>query len=203
MEGLRLACLYSHSCTRATALKMNKKLAMFFKKKRPSQSEISLIIEDIMRLNSFKDYKIIAEILDKEPLEQEVVMSYWLGINNQKMEKLNHNFITLKKLKALLENNHLVDEAVNLMLNCAISFGKVIEPGIQRARVWNSGFFYEEGNIIFKGEQNKSIAVDFLPKVARGDLLSIHFGKAREKISYEQAETLKQTSLKDLELLNY
>jgi len=202
MQGLKLACLYSYGCTRAIALNMNRKLAVFLKNKKPSQSEINLIITEIMRLNSFKGYQAIAKTLNKEPFEKEIVIGYWLGSDNHNLERLNHNFITVTKLKTILKSNCLVDEVINTMLGCAISFGRIIELGLKRARICGSGFLYKDASIVFEEKQNKSIAIDFLPKAKNGDLVSIHFGKAREKISQKQTEILKQNSLRTLKILN-
>jgi len=191
MENLRLACLYSYGCKMVETQNAQKLLFDFIQGKGVSEQDVMQVVQ---KLQSYPAYRAIAIFGDrKEILEETIIRNYWLGDRIPKskdLRKLNHNFATLEKVRVL---RRYID------LKCAISFGRVIKKNSDKIEVTQMGLRYQGNQIIFK-DSRVSIDKGFIgtQKIKKGDIISIHLGSAREKISQKQAETLRNITLEAL-----
>lgn len=194
MENLKLACLYSYGCTMVETQNAQRLLFDFIKGKDVSKGDV---IQVIQKLQSYSAYRAIAIFGNRRQiLEETTIRAYWLGDKNPKSKKLrelNHNFATLEKIKVL---NRLID------LRCAISFGTVIKKNSDRIEVIETRLRYKSKRIVFR-DKRESVNKGFLDtrNIKKGDIISIHLGSAREKISQNQAETLRDITLEALKIL--
>ena len=194
MENLKLACLYSYGCKMIETQNAQRLLFDFIQGKDVPEEDV---IQVIQRLQSYPAYRAIAIFGDrKEILEETTIRNYWLGDRNPKSEdlrNLNHNFATLEKIRVL---RRYID------LKCAISFGTVIKKNSDKIEVTQTSLGYQGNQIIFR-DSRVSIDKGFLntQKIKKGNMISIHLGSAREKISQKQAETLRSITLEALKFL--
>lgn len=212
-KGIRLGCLYSYGCNGTKRIKTipfkeaDSCLLRIIRAKNVDLDKISKIISS---LDSYPFYINIArrrgEAVFPNSISENVVRSFWLGkevAGNDNFVRYTHNFSTLGKIKVIKGegDKHLQDKIVDLLLDCAISFAKVILKGANSARVLNHGLICKNGTIIFNEDRQKTVDIKFLDGVKRDDLVSVHLDIARERISQAQAENLKKITLKALELL--
>jgi len=199
MDGRKLACLYSYGCTRATSLGVNDQLLRYIKKR---DFDVSPIIE---KLFSFSRYQKIAQLIGSEDcFNERVLRAYWLG---DRRENLPHNFFThnfsmLAKFRDINADEHLPALMLYEMLDCAVSFGRVLAPDDINKKVWvvNQRLLYQSGKV-FWGEKVREVNTIFIRNPQKGNIVSIHLAIAREKISRRQAETLKNITLEALKTL--
>lgn len=198
-KGLRLACLYSYGCTQAIRLRIDELLLNYIQDCNFS----SEIIPSIKKLLSFPGYQRISKLIEiKDYFDEKVVRAYWLGDKQSEIACLTHNFVTLARFRSIFADEHLSDETAKKVLDCAVSFGRVIEVNNKEADVLNQRLLYKKGKVVFSEEQRK-IDTSFLTGTGlqKGDLVSIHLGIAREIISQEQSENIKNTTLRALKTL--
>jgi len=199
MDGLKLACLYSYGCTRATGLGVNDQLLRYIKKR---DFDVSPIIK---KLFSFPRYQMISQMIGSDDcFNERVLRVYWLGDGRDNLPYIffTHNFSTLAKFRDINSDEHLPALILYEMLDCAVSFGRIlaIDDANKRARVVNQRLLYQSGKVVW-GEKVRKVSTIFIKNPKKGDIVSIHLAIAREKISRRQAETLKNITLETLKTL--
>lgn len=201
MNGIRLACLYSYGCQQVERKKVGKYLLSFLRTQKPKKKERDFIIKILKDLQSYIGYCHIKGLKkQKNPFTENTIRAYWLGDRSLETNNFNHNLTTLEKFKSIRISEHLPDWIIEGMLDCAISFGKVTKVFLDKAEVSNHRLLYEDGKVVFK-TKTKDIDTIFIDNLEKGDLISIHWAIAREKISQDQAESLKIVTLKVLQTL--
>lgn len=194
MNGLKLACLYSYKCTRATSLGINDQLLEYI-----DNSNLD-IVPMIKKLLSYPGYqKISGFTKEGNCFAVKVVRAYWLG-DRRGLVELSHNFATLEKFKEINADEHLSTWIIKEMLDCAISFGKVLELSSKKAKILNQRLLYKGGRVVF-GAETREVDTRFVANLKEGDLVSIHLAIAREKISKAKTETLKNITKEALRIL--
>ena len=159
-----------------------------------------MIISLLKKLTSYLGYQAIAKLIKKDyycgEFDERIVRAYWLG--NRKIY-FNHNLAVLEQFTIINADEHLSVETAKEKLDCAISFGEVVEVDLKqkKAQVLNQGFLYEKGRVIFRRETRK-VDILFIPDIKKGDWVSVHRGFIREKISQEQTVILKEITLRAL-----
>jgi len=203
MEGIRIACLYSYGCNKTTLLGVNPKLLAFVSNPKPGKDEVSEICSILNKLIPYPAYRSLANIAGQgDCFDESIVRVYWFGnqcLASRQGHRLNHNQWALNKVKEIRNQHGLTEKATNLVLDCTISWGEVVSKNKTKLRVKNHRFLCQRRKIFF-GEQEREIEVGFIKKVRPGNLISIHLGIARERISKAQAGTLKQTTLEALRI---
>lgn len=197
MAGLKRACLYSYKCEKATKLGINDQLLGYVQNYSRSLEKKILMISLLKKLTSYLGYQAIAKLVKKDDcFDERVVGAYWLG--NRRLY-LNHNLAVLEQFAIVNADEHLSVQTVKEKLDCAISFGEVVEidPNQKKAQVLNQGFLYKKGKVIL-GTELREFDTLFLPDLKKRDLVSIHQKIIREKISQKQARTLEDITLKAL-----
>lgn len=195
-KGMRVACLYSYGCQRTKIFKADKVLLEFLKDHNPSIPEIWQIQSILQKLEPWPFYQKIAAYKNGRPLDEKVVRIHWLGTSFFGLETnkdLIHNFLVLRKIRGI--GSHLPKEILESMINCLVSFGKVIKiknkEGLLKV---------EHQTVLFKKEKfrfdrrKEEIGRGFVEEVNHGELVSIHWGLAREVISGQEAETLERVT---------
>ncbi len=180
MDGLRLACLYSYDC-QAVKLLLDANQNLFDFIHNPNLNKAS-VLPFLKKLVPYPIYCSIAASKKKDCFDEEVVRTYWFE---------HHNEYVLQKIKDI---KHLSDMAVNLLLNCAVSFGKV-----SGKIVICKTLIYKRGRIIV-AERERKIEMGFVD-VKNGDLISVHLGIAREKIFENQARIIENTTSEALKVI--
>lgn len=203
MNGLRLACLYSFKCERATKLGINDQLLDYVQNyKNYSRSLVKkvLITSLLKQLISYQGYQGIAGLLGKgdDCFEKRIIRAYWLG--DKKLEHFNHNSAVLESFNTINADEHMPVLMAEEKLDCGISFGEVIEISSEKAKVSNQRLLYKKGRV-FWGEETREIDTMFVPNLKKGDLVSVHRAIAREKISKNRAKTLENITRKALQTL--
>jgi len=201
-KGLKRACLYSCcGCWQVEKMGVGKELLSFFKRESPGKKQCEFIIKILKNLHPYKGYCLIRSLKGlKSPFNPNVVRDYWLGDEKLETYNLSHNFATLARFREINSDEHLPDWIVNKMLDCAISFGKIIKVGSEKSRVLNYRLLYKKGRVVF-GKETREVDAGFVNDFKKGDLVSIHWGIAREKISREQAKTLRDVTSKAIKTL--
>lgn len=201
-EGLKLACKYCCAgCDRVKLKRVGAHLLAFLRNQTPERSECAFMIKVLKNLGPYNDYCLIRELKgETSPFETTVVRAYWLGDKSLEPDNLNHNFATLEQFKTIKTREHWPDWIIEGILDCCVSFGEVIEVGQEKAKVLNHRLLYKEGKIIL-GTKTREVDRNFIDGLKKGDLVSIHWGIAREKISQEQTETLEVITKKALKTL--
>lgn len=197
-EGLKLACLYSYGCQQIKRMGAGKKLLNFFKRENPTEKECDFIIEILKKLQSYRGYCLNGLKIQRSPFDLNVVRAYWLG--DSESDNLSHNFATLARFREINSDEHLPDWIANSILDCAVSFGKIIEVGSKKPRVLNYRLLYKTGRVFFRAE-TREVNTRLVDNLQKGDLVSIHWAIAREKISQKQAKTLHVTIKKAIKTL--
>lgn len=198
MKGIRIACLYSYGCERATSLGINNQLFEYIQNRNLNLEKKDLIVSMVKKLLSYPGYQKISALTKRgNCFAEKVVKGYWLSDKNLERVDLTHNFATLEKFKAISADQHLPAWIVKKMLDCAISFGEVIKVDREKAEVSNRRLLFKEGEVVL-GKETREVDTKFVDSLKEGDLVSIHLGIAREKISKVQAKTLENMTLKAL-----
>ena len=173
MRNLKLCCLYSYGCRMAEEKGINGLLLNHIEKESVPQEEL---IRALQELQSFSGYKLIAKLKrKKDPFDEVVVRSYWLGDRNQQF-LINHNIATLEKIRIL---------GIKNLVDCAVSCAKIAGFYSDAIEVFETGLFY--------GSRERRLDFGFLDrkKIKKGLFVSVHLGIAREIISKQQAKILK------------
>lgn len=198
-KGLRRACLYSCcGCYQVERKGLGKELLDFLKRKSPGKKQCEFIIKILKNLHPYKGYCLIRDLKGlRSPFNPNVVRDYWLGDNKLETYNLSHNFATLAQFREINSDEHLPDRIANSIFDCAVSFGEIIEVGLKKSRVLNYRLLYKKGRVVFR-EEIREVDTRFVDNLQKGDLVSIHWAIAREKISESQAKNLKDSTLKAL-----
>lgn len=201
MEGIKLACLYSYGCQQVKRKGVGEYLLNFLGTQKPKKKERDFIIKILKDLQSYTGYCHIKGLKkQKNPFTENTVRAYWLGDRRSETNKSNHNLTTLEKFKSIKTNEHLLDWIMKEMLDCAISFGEVIKVDSKKAEILNHRLLLKDGRIIF-GKETREVDTIFISKLKKGDLVSIHWCIARERISQDQAENIRDITLEALKIL--
>lgn len=178
-DGLKIACLYSYDCQAVKLLNANQKLFDFIH----SQNSNKALVQPFLRkLIPYPVYCLIAKLEKKNYFDEEVVRTYWFE---------HHNEHILQKIKDI---GYLSVMAANLVLNCAVSFGRV-----SGKIVVCKTLIYKKEKIIL-AEQERKVKMNFV-NAKNGNLVSVHLGIAREKISKNQAKIIENTTLEALKVI--
>ena len=202
MDGIQIACLYSWGCQTTKILNVENALSDFLKKPYPAPDETNHIAAILEKLEPQSAYRRNG-ILNKRDdfLNEHLIRGYWLGnfiSANVIIETTQtHNYQVLEKIKRLKDKNELKKEAIEKLLDCFVTVGLIIEANSDNLSVFHLKLLVEDGEIIL-GRQRENISKGFLSGVKRGDWVTTHVGSGREKISLEQAKTLKQNILEVL-----
>ena len=202
MNGLKLACLYSYKCERATNLKINDYLLGYLNNPNPGRKERNFIISLLKNLVSYYGYQGISELIGKRGgcFTERIVRAYWLGNKKLTFAHFNHNVSVLERFVVINADEHLSAQTATDILDCAVSFGEVLKVDQKRIKILNRRFLYKTGKIIF-GEETREIDTGFPSALKKGDIVSVHRAIAREKISKFQARTLEDISFEALKII--
>jgi len=201
MTGLQIGCLYSYGCRMARKTGVQDTLLAFIKGKKISEQDV---IRALQQLQSYPAYRLIANSRNRNNVfAKEIVQAYWFGDKfpvSREMRNLNHNFATLEKLILLEGFNTFSIEKVRLILDCSISFGKVLKLNSDRIEVVETGLMFKNGKVVFE-ERRRKVGVGFVSKrkINKRNIVSIHLGMAREIISGQTLDILQQTTKEALQ----
>jgi len=207
MVNLRLACLYSYDCRMAKEKGIQEILLdQINRKGNFSEKEV---IAALQELQSYPAYHLIATIKSQSDLFNEaVIRAYWFGDTDLRfkvLRTLNHNFATLEKIniKRMFRINFGSEEAKSL-LDCSISWGRVIKLNSDWVEVSETGLMYGAKRIILSTRKRK-VDSSFLDKkkIKKDSILSIHISMAREIIDSQQASLLDKRTLEALEAIKF
>ncbi|MFH1656455.1 MAG: DUF6390 family protein [Candidatus Nealsonbacteria bacterium] len=196
INGIRLGCLYSYGCNSADINNLNEDLLGFAKSL--SQESIDRAIIVLAHLDPYKNYQ---EDKLEEIFGEKRVITYWLGSLNCDFKETHNWYVLLDILRIQKESKHnLPDSLIQKLLDCSISYGKVIkilEDGWIVVRhfklvVRNGKFSWEA---IIKDKALESLAEG----IEEGDFVSIHLEIIREKISEDQIRIIEEKTRSVLE----
>lgn len=198
MNGVKLACLYSYGgCQQVEEKKIGKHFLSFFAKQNPKREEVAFIIKILRNLQPYGAYCQIRDLkAQKNPFSPKVVRAYWLGDRSIGSNSFNHNFAVLKKFRTINADEHLPAWIVEKLLDCAVSYGEVIKLDQEKAKVLNKRLLYKGGKVVW-GSGTREVDIRLIPNLnlKKGDLVSIHWAIAREKISQRQAKILQNITI--------
>ncbi len=197
MDGLKLASMYSYNCENAHLYGFSQQLKDFAEGKNSDAMKTKHCLEN---LDGYKFCEIIAKINDKEdPFDQGVISYYWKGIPDLKGE-LWHNYTTLipiLKMPIELIFASMVDE-------CLIHPARVIESSEQSFLIKYAPVIKTEIKLaVGVGEEKEKIINGSLFfNAVPGDLITIHYSTAIEKIDVDEFENLIRITERSLEKFN-
>lgn len=177
MEGLKINCLYAYGCDTATMLNLNDLFREFF---LGSRKDFEKVKSAIGQLDYFQKLTSIAKEKGKDIFSEKVAYEYWFE---------NHTEETIKKITLLKEKAKLQKDVINILLDSTISCAEAIDDGkfkIKRILFEDNHFYFSEDEITI----NSIMPLDF----KKGDLVSVHLGSIREKISEEQARIISEST---------
>lgn len=184
MEGLKINCLYAHGCNTAKMLGLDGIFELFLVGETSDQEEIKIAIS---KLDYFPELVSIAKEKGRDIFSEEVARIYWFE---------HHTKETLKKTLLLKEKASLKTEAVNILLDSVIYSGRVVENGrvaIKRIFFDTSFYFSEEEAVV-----DSVIPLD----LEKWDIVSLHLGKIRQKISSDQEDLVLKFNEKSVQEIN-
>lgn len=197
LKGLILACKYSWNCQTAEALGFQKKLFALACKKEISKEDEMKLEKVLQFFDPFRWYqKIALENQIKDPFDFKVVRFYWLGSPELKSQDW-HNYTTF--LRAPLKCLDL-----KLVLPCLVLPAKVEDPkekdGFLIVTSWQLSQSANGLGLL----PNKYFKIEnpFNLKLKKGDYVTVHFGKACEKITPKEAQKLLEITWKSLEKIS-
>ena len=195
MDGLNLAVLYSYGCDMGRVTGIDRNFLDFFKNPDSSEQKRKEIVSLLEGLNPYESYCSLADLMKcQDVFEEQVVRAYWLG-NGQIRKDLNHNFQVLTKILAMRIKRKLPVRAVNKMLDCLVSCGRILRVRPGRITILHHGLLCDRrGDYVWRKEK-REIESGFVKNPERGNLVSIHNFSAREKINRGQIRLLRETTL--------
>jgi len=201
-KGLIRTCLYvCCGCEQVRIKGVEKEIRDFLERESLIPKACENIIKILEKLHPYESYCQIKSLKGiKSPFNPNVVKDYWLGDSKLETYYLCHNFTTLARFREINSDEHLPDWIANEMLDCAISFGEILEIGSKKLKVLNHRLLYEKGRVFWRKEI-RDIDKGFVDNIQKGDLVSIHWAVAREKISQKQAQTLRDITIKAIKTL--
>lgn len=150
-------------------------------------------------------FRTLAQRLGLEnPFHEKVMKAYWLGqgVSSQNNAKrLTHNFERLQTIEKMRFGSKLTPEDVNKLLNCLISFGKVIESNFDELDILHYRVLWRYEKYYW-AVLKETIGKGFIVKAKPGKLISIHCGQARENIDAGQARWLEEITLNAIKAHN-
>ena len=215
MEGVKLACLYTIGCLESRRRGTDKIFSQFIKS--PSKSQLPLIVKKLMEFEPYFFYRLIAENNNLDSFQPEVVKAYWLGnellkeideriieqcfsrvsfTNPRDLERIwkivglinrkpHHNFSVIWTLK---KNKSLTPIILKKINECLIRSGVVMKVKRERVIVKTKRISFNEN--FYLENSLEELQKFFLKNLKKGDLVSFHFRKTREKIFPREAENL-------------
>lgn len=214
MKGEIITALYSFGCPELRQFGAENFIFGFLKDPTlPKLPQARTILE---RLEPYLFYQLIAKKNNLEPFDPRVVRAHWLGnellkeieerdikecfskisTHDTRILKLidltgglpHHNFDALWILKKVKKITADLQKEIN---DCMIRVGKVIEIKNDKILVETQGIVFDEFHLENTKEE---ISKFFLKEIKIGDYVSIHFGKARERITASIAKNLTRIS---------
>lgn len=209
MTGLKLACLYSFGCKRATKLGLNKKLKQFVENKAPTDQDKEKIEQNLQKLLTFPLYKELAEYLNLgNPFAAKTIKAHWLGEaigSDAKLLKLTHNYLVFHSFLPCPENiKTLPSEKRKKFLSaaqeCYVKTGKVFNRNGQWAVLSTN---LSIGNHQYLLEK-KALEVEnpFLNNLKKDEIVTVHHGIIREVITGEKQKNLEKLTKRALDKIN-
>lgn len=194
MDGLNLAVLYSFGCDMGKVTGVDEHFLDFLKNPDSLEQKRKEIVSLLEGLNPYRSYCSLANLMKhRDVFEKEVVRAYWLG-NGQARRGLNHNFQVLAKIESMRIKRKLPVRAVNKMLDCLVSCGKILEVRPSRITILHRGLLCDRRGYYFWRKEKREIKVGFVKKPEKGKLVSVHISSARENINKGQARLLRETT---------
>lgn len=207
MNGVKITCLYIAGSVWMKGLgeEVEKRILDFINKKTIFPQNMEEIVGFLKKLDSYSEYCSLANLMRKDnPFNEDIVRIHWLGQGIFSLNGamcFNHNIKTLKELEEMRIEKNLSVKIVNILLGCLVSYGKIIKHSEKKIKVLHYGLLYDSRRKYSWKREIRNLDIGFVKKSERGDLVSIHLNIAREKISPEQAETLKSITLQTLKIL--
>lgn len=202
MDGLKTAVLYSFGCDMGVLTGIDRYFLDFLREPSDSPKQEQTKIRSLLEgLNPYASYCSLAKLMKcQKVFEERVVRAYWLG-NGQVRRGLNHNFQVLTKIESVRVSKKLPTQAVNKMLDCLVSFGRILRTRPDKLMVLHYGLLCDRrGDYVWKKEK-REIGSGFVNKPEKGKLVSIHISSARENINRSQARLLRETTIQAMKTI--
>lgn len=195
MDGLKLASMYSYNCENAHLYGFSQQLKDFAEGENADARKIRHCLTN---LDGYKFCEIIAKINEiEDPFDPRIISYYWKGIPDLRGE-LWHNYTTLIPiLKMPMEFifANMVDE-------CFVHSAKIIESSEKSLLIKYAPVIKTETKLVIGEEIEKIINDSLFFKAMPGDLITIHYSSAIEKINAEESQVLFQIINRSLEKFN-
>jgi len=212
LKGEIITALYSFGCPELKQFGAEKFIFNFIR--NPTKSKIAQVRTILQRLEPYLFYELIAKKNKLSPLDLKVVKAHWLG--NELLKKIekedikecfpkilshdmrilkivdligglpHHNFDALWILKKTKKLTRPLQEEIT---NCLIRTGRIIEIKGGKISVETEKIDFDN---LCLTKSIEEISRFFLKEIKTGDFVSIHFKRAREKISLQTAKNLKK-----------
>jgi len=184
MKGLKINCLYAYGCNTAKMLNLDSVFKAFLTEKADDQEKIKTAIR---KLDYFPKLTSIAKEEKKDIFSEFVAHKYWFE---------RHTRETLKRTILLREKVKLIKEAVNILLESIVCSGRILKWGKVSVKriVFNDKFYFSE---------EETVLDLIIPlELKKRDIVSLHIGKIREKISEAQEDIILNSNEEALQEAN-
>jgi hypothetical protein len=218
LKGEIITALYSFDCPELRQFGAEKFIFNFLKD--PAKSKIAKARTILQRLEPYLFYLLIAKESKLKPFDLKVARAHWLGnellkeIKEEDIKEcfskiLSHDMRILKivdligglphhnfdALWILKRTKKLTKDLQKEVTDCLIRAGRVIEIEDGKILVEIERIDFEDFRL---RKSKEKISKFFLREVKIGDFVSIHFKKAREKISLQTVQNLRKITKKAL-----
>lgn len=199
MDGLKLAVLYSLGCDMGVVRGIDRDFLDFLTNPDCSEGEQTKIITFLEGLNPYASYCLLAKLMKcREVFGEKVVRAYWLG-NGQAGKDLNHNFQVLTKIESVRVSKKLPAKAVNKMLDCLLSYGRIMAVKSGKLIILHHHLVCDRRGDYVWQKKEREVGASFVKKPKEGKWVSIHISSARENINRGRARLLRETTLRALQ----
>ncbi|MDP6670432.1 MAG: DUF6390 family protein [archaeon] len=189
--------------------------------KAPSTEGAEIVKPLLQQFNALFPYlELIARCNDLEPFNEQVIEAYWVGnsllesVSKRELQKTVLLFQTLGLPRSIAERkaaelptdllphhsfhvlyvnfiSQKVKPIVKNLGECIVQRAKVVEE-TDKGIVANGITLFSESGELKLREKERTLKNPFELELTKGDLISVHWGNAVEKISEEQTKQLKK-----------
>jgi hypothetical protein len=233
IDSLKKACLYSFPANRLGYCGPENSWRFFQKfLSRPTEENAAEAKELLRHFNALHPYlELIAKANRLQPLDMQVVEAYWLGnkllenIQYSEMQKTLLSFQNFglprqiaERKAALLPDGMLPHHSMHVLYvnsiskkvkpilknlsDCLIQWALVKDKTRNGVKVKGIQLFLESKELKIR-EEEKTVKNPFNLQLQPGDLVSVHWKNAVEKISQGQAKNLKKFTEKTLKAIRH
>lgn len=185
MSGIELACRYSYGCTMATRLNINNLLL----EGATEGKNLEKIAKTFEQFDFFPFFETIASAKKENIWEKNVVRAYWLADDVDRPCN-SHGAGVLHDLEIIMNTKQIKENVINILLDCLVSSARIKD--IQQKGL----FLIENKKVVFRDKaffltNEEKIVEQVVPdNFKKGQLVSLHLGKIRERITINQETSL-------------